>query len=52
MEEGGRIYGARTAIKGVVNIGLRAREDFYGRSLRMCDPLERSRTGAGSLRGE
>jgi len=52
MEEGGGIQGARPAVKDVVVVCLRTREDFYGQSLWVCDPLEWPRTGAGSLSGE
>lgn len=51
MEEGGRIQGTRTAIKDVVVICLRTRENFYGESFWVCDPLEWPRTCAGSLSG-
>jgi hypothetical protein len=50
MEEGGRIQRTGTTIKDVVVIGLRTREDFYGQSFWVRDPLEWPRTGAGSLR--
>lgn len=51
VEEGGGIQGKRTAIKDVVDVGPRTREDFYGQSFRVCDPFEWPRAGAGSLRG-
>jgi len=50
MEEGGGIRGRRTAIENVVVIGVRTREDFYGQSFWVCDPLEWPGAGAGSLR--
>ena len=49
MEEGGRIGRRRTAIKDVVVIGVGTREDLYGQSFWVCDPLEWPRAGAGSL---
>lgn len=52
MDEVGGIQGTRTAIKDVVNIGLRTGKDFYGQSFWVCDPLERPGAGAGSLSGE
>jgi len=52
MEEGRRIQGTRAAIKDIVVICLGTREDLYGQSFRVRDPLEWPRTGAGSLNGE
>lgn len=52
MKEGGRTQRARAAIKDIVVVCLRAREDFYGQSFWVCDPLERPWTSAGSLSGE
>jgi len=50
VEESGWIRGRGTAIKDVVVIGVRTREDFYGQGFWVCDPLEWPRAGAGSLK--
>lgn len=52
MEEGGGVQGTGAAIKDIVGILQRTREDFYGQSSWVCDPLEWPRTSAGSLNSE